>query len=75
MGESADRVEDFFLQEMGLSFTPLLDEAGAVSNLYGAFNLPITYFIDREGVVTAIHRGPMVQSQIEGYLNAILPPL
>lgn len=71
--ESAEDVAIFF-DELGLSFTAVLDEEGTVADLYGVANvLPTTYFINGEGEVTAIHRGPMVQSQIEGYLAETIP--
>lgn len=66
--ESPETVEDYFVNEMGLTFTPLLDNEAAVANEYGVFNMPTTFFIDGEGVITAIHRGPMTEEVIEGYL-------
>ena len=66
--ESAEDVANFF-EELGLTFTAVLDTEGTVSELYGVANImPTTFFINAQGEVTAIHRGPMVQSQIDGYL-------
>ncbi|MAT97705.1 MAG: hypothetical protein CL608_11220 [Anaerolineaceae bacterium] len=66
--ESAEDVANFFA-ELDLSFTAVLDQEGTVSELYGVANvLPTTFFINGEGQITAIHRGPMVQSQIDDYL-------
>ena len=56
-----------------LTFVPLLDESGDVANRYGVFNMPTTYFIDRTGQITAVHRGPLTQEMLNGYLAAILP--
>lgn len=71
--ESGEDVASFF-EELGLSFTAVLDDEGTVSELYGVANiLPTTFFINGEGEVTAIHRGPMVQSQIDGYLADTIP--
>ncbi|MBI3780318.1 MAG: TlpA family protein disulfide reductase, partial [candidate division NC10 bacterium] len=36
----------------------LLDPKGEVSVLYGAWALPLTYLIDREGVIVARAFGP-----------------
>jgi hypothetical protein len=67
-------VRAFFYDEMGLTFTPLLDSEGAIQELYGLSNiLPTTFFINGEGLVTAVHRGPLTQSQIAGYMAATLP--
>jgi peroxiredoxin len=71
--EPADIVSIFF-GELGLNFTPVLDSEGSVSELYGVANiLPTTFFINEKGEITAIHRGPMVQSQIDGYLADTIP--
>jgi peroxiredoxin len=72
--EPPDVVQKFFFDEMGLTFTPLLDEEGIISQLYGVFNFPATFFINGEGVITAIHHGPMTQAQIEGYLSDTVFP-
>lgn len=69
--ESHQDVADFF-SELGLTFTPLLDQEGEVSRLYHVFNFPTTYFIDEEGRVTAVHRGVLSAEQIETYLAATL---
>lgn len=72
--EQADIVREFFYGQMGLTFTPLLDSEGAVSDSYGANRvLPTTFFINPAGEVTVIHRGPMTRSQIDGYLAETIP--
>lgn len=71
--DEADAVEEFFYDDMGLTFTPLLDSDADVANAYGVFNMPTTYFVDSEGVVTAVHRGAVAESQIEEYLALTLP--
>lgn len=74
--ETADTAAGFFFDEMGLTFAnPLLDSETAVANEYGARNLPTTFFIDANGQVTAVHRGPAVLSQFEGYLAETAPEL
>jgi peroxiredoxin len=71
--EPAEVAGAYFYDEMGLTFTPLLDENSDVSTHYGSYGvLPSTYFIDASGAVSAIHRGPLTMSQIEGYLGDIM---
>jgi peroxiredoxin len=68
--EPVDRAREFFYDEMGLSFTPLIDEKSAIASAYSSYSvLPTTYFVDPDGTVTAIHRGPLTLGQIEGYLD------
>ncbi len=69
--ETAVTVRDFFYDELDLTFTPLLDETGDVSRLYGVVNYPTSVFIDEEGMVTAVHHGLMTEAQIESYLEAL----
>jgi peroxiredoxin len=72
--ETVGELESFF-DEFGLTFTPLLDDGKSVSENYGVGRiLPTSFFINADGEITAIHRGPMTQSQIDGYLVETLPP-
>ncbi|MBP8002383.1 MAG: redoxin domain-containing protein [Chloroflexi bacterium] len=66
--ETPDVIRPFFYDEMGLTFTPLIDETGLVANLYTVLVMPTTYFVNAEGEITAIHRGPLTQNQLEDYL-------
>lgn len=70
--ESDVVVRDYFYGELGLTFTPLLDQGSVVSDLYEVFNMPTTYFLDASGIVTAVHRGPMTESQLDGYLGVTI---
>jgi len=59
---------DYF-RELGLTFTPVLDEDGEIGRQYQiGRTLPTTFFINAEGEVSVVHRGPMTFGQIEGYL-------
>lgn len=71
--ESPDTIRPYFYDEMGLAFTPVLDEDGLVANLYGILVMPTTFFINPDGLITAIHRGPLTQNQIQEYLALTLP--
>jgi peroxiredoxin len=62
-----------FVDELGLTLTPLLDSDGAVGRAYGALGLPSTYFVDTTGAVMAVHRGILSEEQIEMYLAQIIP--
>jgi DsbE subfamily thiol:disulfide oxidoreductase len=47
-----------FVKELKLNYPILMDPEGEVGLLYGAFGLPVTYLIDRKGVVLARLWGP-----------------
>jgi peroxiredoxin len=69
--EDPGAVARFFYEELGLSFTPLLDEEARVNDQYRVFNLPTTFFVDGEGIIQGIHRGVLTQSLIDDYLQQI----
>ncbi|MFQ5343028.1 MAG: redoxin domain-containing protein [Anaerolineae bacterium] len=61
-----------YIAEMGLTFPVALDRAGAVASAYRVTGLPTSVFVDANGVVTDIHRGALVESTLQGYLDDIL---
>jgi peroxiredoxin len=70
--EEPEVVRSFFYDEMGYTYTPLLDADGRVAEAYGAIGLPSTFFVDAGGRVTAVHRGALTQEQLQGYLAETL---
>lgn len=66
--ESADAVRGFF-DEMGLSLTAALDPQGKISRQFGAYQLPITLFVDPEGVVRFKHIGGLTPEALDDYLH------
>ena len=67
--EQSEVVRSFFYDQMGYTFTPLLDEEGQVGEAYGAIGLPSTFFVNAAGEVTAVHRGALTQTQLQNYLE------
>ncbi|WP_129626189.1 TlpA family protein disulfide reductase [Candidatus Oscillochloris fontis] len=63
-------VSDFF-RVRGLSFAPLLDD-GRVHTAYRANGLPASFFIDRQGVVRAVHHGAMSEAVITQEVERLL---
>jgi peroxiredoxin len=63
-----------YFDELGLTFTPILDDDKLTADNYGTFgSLPSSYFINPDGEITVIHRGPMVREQLESYLAQTIP--
>jgi cytochrome c biogenesis protein CcmG/thiol:disulfide interchange protein DsbE len=69
--EQAEDVRAFF-DEMGFTYTPLMDSKGEVGRAYGVVGLPSTFFVDRSGTISAVHRGIISREQIDSYLAEIL---
>jgi thiol-disulfide isomerase/thioredoxin len=57
----------------GLSFSVGFDATSAVFHTYQAYGLPTHYFLDRDGIIRAVWRGPLSASGAEGLLKTILP--
>lgn len=68
--EEPNVIGDFLANDLAvdLTFPVLLDDHGEVADSYGILNMPTTYFIDPQGKVTAVHRGPLTLKQIETFL-------
>lgn len=64
--------ENLFDTELDTSFLSLYDTTATVAEAYGVFNMPTTYFINAEGVVTDVHRGPLARVQLDGYMERAL---
>jgi thiol-disulfide isomerase/thioredoxin len=61
--------------QAGWTFSSVLDPAVVVAWQYQVLFLPSTIFINAQGVVTAIHRGPINAIQLQQYLATIMAPL
>ncbi|MFQ6014429.1 MAG: redoxin domain-containing protein [Anaerolineae bacterium] len=71
IGEAPEAVERF-AQDLGLTFTILLDNDGRVASLYRARAIPVSFFIDGEGVIVYKHIGAMTEERLEYYLVRLL---
>ncbi len=60
-----------FAEEFGLTFEILLDPGGEISALYEIRGYPTTIFVDRAGLIKAIHIGGMSEGQLDGYLAGL----
>ena len=71
--EESITVVQSFVNSMGLTFPILLDYKGEVSNgPYRIRALPTSYFVGRDGKITAAHRGMMNRRMIERYMEYVL---
>jgi len=60
-----------FTDEFNITFPILLDVDGSVNKLYKVQGLPTSVFIDREGLINAVHIGSLSESQLVDYLHQI----
>ena len=71
-GESAAKVEQY-VNELGLTFTILLDGSNEVFGSYGIRAIPTTVFIDKNGIIKTMKIGAFTsKQQIEDGLQQII---
>lgn len=68
--EPGDQVQAF-VQDLGLTFTVLLDPGGEVQRLYQIRGYPTTYIVDENGVVAVQQIGIMNEQQLDEYLSQV----
>lgn len=62
-----------FADEFNMTFPVLLDETGEVTtDLYQLRGLPMSVFVDREGLVNRVYLGAMTGGQIDEFVGEIL---
>lgn len=69
-GESKGAVQKF-VNDNGISFPTLLDPSELVQKMYSIRAYPTTYFIDKTGVIQAVHVGILSEQQLDVYLRDI----
>jgi thiol-disulfide isomerase/thioredoxin len=62
--EAYDPAKDF-IDELGVNFSDYaLDPSGEIVDAYRVFTMPTSYFIDADGVVTAVHLGQITYEEM-----------
>jgi peroxiredoxin len=71
MQESETLVRDF-LDEFGARFPAVIDRSGGVGEAYRVQQLPVTYIVDRDGVIRAVKFGEVSAAYLRGELDKLL---
>lgn len=58
-----------FVEKEGLTFPVLLDEKGQVAAMYRTRSLPTSFFLNPDGIITAVHIGPMTANDVDNYVT------
>jgi len=62
-----------FIDELGLTFPVVRDVNGEVEvDLYNVLGYPTSVFVDRNGIIRYVHRGPLTREFLERKLKEIL---
>ncbi len=63
-----------YVETYGLGFTVGFDATSAVFRAWRGYGLPTHYLIDADGVIRAVHYGPVNERSAEILLASIMPP-
>ena len=63
--QESERAINNFLLEIPVTYPLLLDPDKEVKELYNVFTQPVTYFIDKEGMIVDKKFGPLTPKEIE----------
>ena len=68
-----DTVSDVtqYIKDLALTFPVVLDETGSVSSLYRVGPIPSSYFVDRQGVLSAVQVGSMSRATMDQRLAKV----
>ena len=61
-----------FVDQYGLTFPILLDQSGDVSTMYGAFTIPTTIILNRNGEIEQEIAGPLEENRLEELIEPLI---
>jgi cytochrome c biogenesis protein CcmG, thiol:disulfide interchange protein DsbE len=71
--ESPAQVQDF-ADQLGMNFPILMDTNGQVAAAYFVRAIPMTFFVDSDGVIRFIHQGTLSEAALRDYIERLLTP-
>lgn len=63
-----------FIQEFNIAYPLVRDVEGNTSLDYGVSGIPVTFFIDKEGIVVRRWVGPLDEGRLDTLIASITPP-
>ena len=61
-----------FAYSIGVSFPLLLDKDRKVNDLYHVINLPVTYFVNKDGFITGLKYGELSREELYKYIDDLV---
>lgn len=69
--QESERAINNFVEDIPITFTLLLDPNAETKKLYNVFTQPVTYFIDKNGIIADKKFGPLTEQEIEDKFNKL----
>lgn len=70
--KESDKAVKKFIDKYGITFPVLLDQSGDISTMYGAFTIPTTIILNRDGEIEKEILGPMEEDLLIEYIKPLL---
>jgi peroxiredoxin len=61
-----------YINKRNLEFPVLLDKSGAIKDKYDVYNIPSSFFIDREGRVAKVFEGEMDEGKLDSWVEELV---
>ncbi len=71
--DSNEFVINNFYNRLGLTFPSVHDKNSTVMDAYQIVPLPTSYFLNPDGTINRVVKGPLTLERLEGYLQEIMP--
>ena len=69
--QESERAINNFVKDIPVTFTLLLDPNSEIKKLYNVFTQPVTYFINKDGIIADKKFGPLKEQEMEDKFNEI----
>jgi len=69
--QESERAVNNFLKAVPVTYPLLLDPDASIKKKYNVFTQPITYFINKEGIIIDKKFGPLTEGEIEDKFNKL----
>ena len=69
--QESERAINNFVKDIPVTFTLLLDPNSEIKKLYNVFTQPVTYFINKDGIIADKKFGPLTEQEMEDKFNEI----
>lgn len=61
-----------FVAEHKLTYPTSIDKTGSIKRAYGVYAMPVSFFVDKNGIITRIHAGGLTEGMLKHELDTLL---
>ncbi len=61
-----------FVKKHKLTYPTSIDKTGAIRRAYGVYAMPVSFFVDKNGIISRIHAGGLTEGILKNELDTLL---